>query len=119
MSSVPDNNIIILKEQLEKLYEGKNIKAHNVLQLTRQAMVIAADFKHLSGSEKKELVMDTINIMIDDIASAIGSEEDSSEIELLKFIVGDVAPAVIDDLFSAFKGDFTFKRSKRKFCPCI
>lgn len=113
MSLVTGNDIQNLKEHLKLTLQGRDIKATNVLQLTRQAMEVAANYKHLSGFDKKELVMDTINIMVEE------TKKENDERKLLNFVINEVGPPVIDDLVSAFKGDFTFKKSQQNFCPCF
>lgn len=106
-----DKNYLLLdlKEKILDSFPWKNIDSQNVLQVTRQAMVFAADYKHLSGKQKKALVLQAVHELVDEV---------SSDSDIVKLIVAELAPAVIDDLFRAFKGDFTFEKSKRKFCPC-
>ena len=102
-----------LKDQLEKIIDVKNINASNILQVARTGMELVSNVKNLSGTGKKQLLMKSINLVIDDVPISSDSQD------LIKFIFNIVAPPVIDDLVSASKVDFKFKQSKKTFCPCI
>ena len=106
IETVDETVISDLKDQLEKIIDVKNINASNILQVARTGMELVSNVKNLSGTGKKQLLMKSINLVIDDVPVSSDSQD------LIKFIFIIVAPPVIDDLVSAAKGDFKFKRSK-------
>ena len=106
-------NISILKEKLSNTFNKKDISSENILQVTRTGMEIVSNFNNIKGSQKKFVVISAVNLIIDELPV-------NDEIkEVIKYILNKIGPPVIDDLISAFKGDFTFKRSTKTFCPCI
>ena len=113
IETVDETVVSDLKDQLEKIIDVKNINASNILQVARTGMELVSNVKNLSGTGKKQLLMKSINLVIDDVPISSDSQD------LIKFIFNIVAPPVIDDLVSASKGDFKFKQSKKTFCPCI
>ena len=106
-------NISILKEKLSNTFNKKDISSENILQVTRTGMEIVSNFNDIKGSQKKFVVISAVNLIIDDLPV------DEEIKEVIKYILNKIGPPVIDDLISAFKGDFTFKRSTKTFCPCI
>ena len=76
-------------------------------------MEIVGDFNNIKGSQKKFIVISAVNLIIDELPIS----DDIKEV--IKFVLNKIGPPVIDDLISAFKGDFTFKRTTKTLCPCI
>ena len=113
IETVDETVVSDLKDQLEKIIDVKNINASNILQVARTGMELVSNVNNLSGAGKKQLLIKSINLVIDDVPVSSDSQD------LIKFIFNIVAPPVIDDLVSASKGDFKFKQSKKTFCPCI
>ena len=106
-------NISILKEKLSNTFNKKDISSENILQVTRAGMEIVSNFNDIKGSQKKFVVISAVNLIIDELPV------DDEIKEVIKYVLNKIGPPVIDDLISAFKGDFTFKRSTKTFCPCI
>ena len=113
IETVDETVVSDLKDQLEKIIDVKNINASNILQVARTGMELVSNVNNLSGAGKKQLLIKSVNLVIDDVPVSSDSQD------LIKFIFNIIAPPVIDDLVSAAKGDFKFKRSKKTFCPCI
>ena len=106
-------NILIVKDKLNITFNKKDISSENILQVARTGMEIVGNFNDIKGSQKKFVVISAVNLIIDELPI------DDDIKEVIKFILNKIGPPVIDDLISAFKGDFTFKRSTKTFCPCI
>ena len=106
-------NISTLKEKLSNTFNKKDISSENILQVTRAGMEIVSNFNDIKGSQKKFVVISAVNLIIDELPV------DEEIKEVIKYVLNKIGPPVIDDLISAFKGDFTFKKSTKTFCPCI
>ena len=102
-----------LKDKIENMIDKKNINVSNILQVTRTGMELVSNITNLNGNKKKKLVIESVNLIIDELPV------DENIQALISFVFNSIAPTIIDDLISASKGDFKFKKSKKVFCPCF
>lgn len=99
-----------LKNMLKKMFKDKDIDASNILEVVKQGMIIVAGSIHLSGKEKKQLLIKSISLLIDELPI------DENARDIIIFVFEMSAPSVIDDLIAAAKGDFKFKETKKNIC---
>ena len=108
------NNPLILSKKIENVFlsDHNEIDQKNILSVATTAMQLVAN-EDLKGHEKKKLVIESIQLLI----STLPLSDDAKNFILNLFNTG--ADALIEDLYAVYRGDFEFKRSKKKFCPCI
>ena len=108
------NNPLVLSKKIHNSFVGEaeeEVSPSNILQVVRKGMELVGEVK-LKGHEKKILLLNSIETLVDNLPVADGVKD------LINIIVSNAASAVIEDLIMASNGDFKFKNSK-KFCPCL
>lgn len=101
-----DDDIFDLYEQLEQIVKTKQINAINLIEITIDLMKIVEDVKDISGKQKKDLIIETLEKFINEKVS------DEKEREELLFIVKNVVPSVIDTVVSIDLGELSVKFNK-------
>ena len=101
-----DDDIFDLYEQLEQIVKTKQINAINLIEITIDLMKIVEDVKGISGKQKKDLIIETLEKFINEKVS------DEKEREELLFIVKNVVPSVIDTVVSIDLGELSVKFNK-------
>ena len=101
-----DDDIFDLYEQLEQIAKTKQINAVNLIEITIDLMKIVEDVKGISGKQKKYLIIETLEKIINEKVS------DEKEYEELLFIVKNVVPSVIDTVVSVDLGELSVKFNK-------
>lgn len=91
-------NLEKLVEQTEKTLSGES----SPVTMCITAMKIVETFPNLKGSEKKQLVLDCVKILL----QKIGANE----------IVLEILPMVIDNLISIEKGELVIGNEKIETC---
>ena len=109
--SLVDAKIIItIYNECSKLIVLHSLNLETLPIIITHLMVIVSNYVKLSGIEKKELVIITINI-------AIECMPDSEEKNILK-LGSSIIPNTIDLLVSVSKKRFIFKKYKKIFFCC-
>lgn len=113
---------LIMKTDLQELYnnlksiisEDLVVNSTSVVRLCWIAMELAEKNIHLSGSQKKDLVLFLLNSLVDDKVEVV------TEKLLLKQIINRVVPALIDTIVDVDKRKMKLKSNKLKrfFCSC-
>lgn len=101
-----DDDIFDLYEQLEQIVKTKQINPINLIEITIDLMKIVEDVKGISGKQKKDLIIETLEKFINEKVS------DEKEREELLFIVKNVVPSVIDTVVSIDLGELSVKFNK-------
>ena len=95
---------------VNQLKSGYNLNENNVIDYVMRVMNLVEMNNKLSGFEKKAVVIDVVNKLIDE--QNLSPESKTS----LKFIVYVVVPNVIEAVVSATKGNTNINKLVGKKC---
>jgi len=105
-----DINVVHSTTATEKLYEelkeilvGAKLNASNLTVILVNLMKIVERYPKLTGSQKKEVILDAINMLIDD------QNDNVEDTEILKLLVKMTLPNLIDTLVSIDRKQLTIK----------
>jgi len=98
-------------DHVKIMMKGQEMKPADVLKVTSSLMELVANFKGLTGEQKKQLVEDAVKSYV----AQFEGEEDSA----LATIFAQVLPTAIDLLVDAAKGKYKYKYVKKIFRCCF
>ena len=116
-----------MEKQTREIYErvktiirrDRGITLENVMAILVKSMELVEKIPGLDGKQKKEIVMEVLFLILQDIP-LLDSEEKLMIIEIAR---SKLAEQIVDLLAGAAKGVYRInesriKRFKRKICPC-
>jgi hypothetical protein len=111
-----------LKELALKVVSHKQWDAPLMISLGGSLAVEANKIASLSGSQKKQLVLDVVkDVMIESVGAS--TAESAEKLKQLNFVVESVLPASLDLAVAAARGEFDLKKAKRScfaaFLSCL
>ena len=120
MAIVNDNNLNnIILSALEDLYKYAksvinvhNMSSSSLIYLMSKLIQVAEQYKSFTGYQKKMLVLDTINKVINE------NVDDEIEKEDLLLLVTGILPTVVDTIVSAINGELNFSKLVSTNCLC-
>ena len=92
-----------------KIY-GKRITNSNIVIITSQLIRVVEEYKTLTGSQKKMLVINTIKRLVNETVS-----NNDEKIALL-LVIDNTIPYMIDGFVDAINGNIKFDNKKAKSC---
>lgn len=107
----PEQNSFLIKieqmvEYIKSTLGDNKITATNIIIITTNLMHIVEQYKDLTGSQKKMLILDTLKKVINQNVS------DAQERISLMMIVDMTLPHVLDTLVTAINGGLKFEKDK-------
>lgn len=107
----PEQNSFLIKieqmvEYIKSTLGDNKITATNIIIITTNLMHIVEQYKDLTGSQKKMLILDTLKKVINQNVS------DAQERISLMMIVDMTLPHVLDTLVTAINGELKFEKDK-------
>jgi len=107
----PEPNLFLIKieqmvEYIKSTLGDNKITATNIIIITTNLMHIVEQYKDLTGSQKKMLILDTLKKVINQNVS------DVQERISLMMIVDMTLPLVLDTLVTAINGGLKFEKDK-------
>jgi len=111
VSIKPEINSFLIKIQqltdyIKTTLGDEKITATNIIIISTNLMHIVEQYKDLTGSQKKMLILDTIKKVINQ------NVDDVQERMMLMMIVNMTLPSVLDTLVTAINGDIKFEKTK-------
>ena len=94
---------------VKKIFVDKSVDTANIVNLTVHTMQLVEVIPHLTGGDKKNIVIEVIKLLISD------SPLDDNTKAALDLIVQTTLPILIDTIISASSGDFNFNTIKACF----
>ena len=104
--SIPLTGTERLYEEVKKIIGNKKLNRSNIVVILLSLMQSVENYKNLTGVQKKTLILDTLNNVINDI---IDDEQEAME---LKLLVQLTLPSVIDTFISIDKKKIAIKIKK-------
>ena len=95
-----------LYEELNKILAGAKLNTSNLTVILVNLMQIVETYPKLTGSQKKEVILAAINMLIDD------QNDNVEDAETLKLLVKMTLPNLIDTLVSIDKKQLNIKLKK-------
>ena len=107
----PEQNSFLIKieqmvEYIKSTLGDNKITATNIIIITTNLMHIVEQYKDLTGSQKKMLILDTLKKVINQ------NVNDAQERMSLMMIVDMTLPLVLDTLVTAINGGLKFEKDK-------
>lgn len=93
-------------EEVKKIIGNQKLNRSNIVVILLSLMQSVENYKNLSGIQKKTLILDTLNNVINDIV------DDEQEAMELKLLVQLTLPSVIDTFISIDKKKIVIKIKK-------
>lgn len=113
-NSVDNNNLLATLDELyayaKSIINSKNITPAVMIDLMNRLIQIVEKYKNLTGQQKKMLVVDTLNKIINE------NVNDDMDKQNLMLLINAVLPHVIDSVVSAINGDMKFIKDIHKKC---
>jgi hypothetical protein len=108
-----------LKGIAQQIVTHKQWDAALLVSLAGSLAVEANMLVNLSGSQKKQLVLDVVSAAMTESVTA-STAESAEKLKQLKFVVESVLPASLDLAVAAARGKFDLKKVKRTcFAACM
>lgn len=109
-NSPPTNTLLVKLEEMvfyiKSILGNEKITATNIVIIATSLMNVVEQYKDLTGSQKKMLIIDTIKRVINE------NTNDVEERMALMVIVDFTLPPLIDTLISAINGNLKFEKKK-------
>lgn len=109
-NSSPTNTLLVKLEEMvfyiKSILGNEKITATNIVIIATSLMNVVEQYKDLTGSQKKMLIIDTIKRVINE------NTNDVEERMALMVIVDFTLPPLIDTLISAINGNLKFEKKK-------
>ena len=105
-SSVTENIVKIIYDEVKNLLAGSKLTASNAVTIVVSLMQLIEKYHNLGGSQKKQVILDALNMLIDDNNDNV---EDSAQ---LKILVQVTLPTVIDTIVSVDRKELKIKIKK-------
>ena len=106
----PTNTLLVKLEEMvfyiKSILGNEKITATNIVIIATSLMNVVEQYKDLTGSQKKMLIIDTIKRVINE------NTNDVEERMALMVIVEFTLPPLIDTLISAINGNLKFEKKK-------
>ena len=106
----PTNTLLVKLEEMvfyiKSILGNEKITATNIVIIATSLMNVVEQYKDLTGSQKKMLIIDTIKRVINE------NTNDVEERIALMVIVDFTLPPLIDTLISAINGNLKFEKKK-------
>lgn len=106
----PTNTLLVKLEEMvfyiKSILGNEKITATNIVIIATSLMNVVEQYKDLTGSQKKMLIIDTIKRVINE------NTNDVEERMALMVIVDFTLPPLIDTLISAINGNLKFEKKK-------
>lgn len=102
-TSVPKDIVDKLKATLNTMIQSNGLTSENLLYIITNLMHMTGQYKTLSGTEKKEIVVLLINQVIDE------TDMEKVNKDILKLMMITVVPGAIDTIIDVSKGGYKFK----------
>lgn len=102
-------------EDTKKAFEGETITSSSIITLAVRAMELVEKLPALSGSEKKQVVVQVVKLIIDETEL---SDDDNAKIDV---IIDTTLPLAIDFIVAASRGVLNINGVKsrlKKLCCC-
>ena len=111
-----------LKKIAQEVISHKQLDASLMISLGGSLAVEANTIVHLSGSQKKQLVLDVVRaVMIESVGASTAESEE--KLKQLQFVAESVLPASLDLAVAAARGKLDLKKVKRTcfaaFLSCL
>jgi len=104
--SVPVSAISSIYDELKTIVGSGTVNIANISELLIQIMQLAEGYSDLSGDQKKALVLDALDHLIDD------QIKNTEEAQILKKIVQYALPSVVDIFIGISNGDIKVDAEK-------
>jgi len=107
-----ENELLDILEEIYKYMKiyGNRITNSNIVIITSQLIRVVEEYKTLTGSQKKMLVINTIKKLVNETVS-----NNDEKIELL-LVIDNTIPYMIDGFVDAINGNIKFDKKKAKSC---
>jgi len=111
-----------LKDLAQHLVTHKQWDAALIVSVGGSLAAEANKLVNLSGSQKKQLVLDVVKVVLNESVKA-STAESAEKLKQLVFVVESVLPASLDLAVAAARGKFDLKKTKRTcfaaFVACL
>jgi hypothetical protein len=104
--SVPEMAVNTLYNNLKDIIGNGKISVANITSITINLMQIVDKYKNVKGLEKKKIVLDVLNRIVDDTI------DDKAEEQQLKLLLAISVPVLIDTFIAIDKGELAIKTKK-------
>lgn len=99
--------VVDLAQKIENIFlEDGGINSSNIISISIELMQLVENYKGLTGSKKKDVVIDVINLLL------TTNVRDKNELFVLKEIVDFTIPTIIDTIISIDKKEIRIKLKK-------
>ncbi len=99
-------------EELKSMIVGKDLDLANIVIVASSAMKIVEHIKELDGPQKKQMVVELVNRIVDELVP-----EDKQD--ALKLFIQFTLPTVIDQVIAATKGKMDINVITKKASGCF
>ena len=111
-SQIKQKHLEFIKSYINSVTDTQKIDAKNILILTVKIMEVVKKFPNMTGTQKKELVQESIKNLIEQL------NDDNDNKLSLDMILKNVIPNAIDILVDVSNGKHKFKLINKLFLCC-
>jgi len=109
---VTQEHYLVVMSAIRNSLNGEKLSSVNLVHAVTSAMIATGGFTLLSGKEKKQLVLQSLHMILDEIKLDEGLHD------IVNNLIDIVAPTIIDGLYNSSIGKFNFGVNIQKKC-CI
>jgi hypothetical protein len=109
---ITQEHYLVVMSSIRNSLNGEKLSSINLVHAITSGMISAGAFSLLSGKEKKQLVLQSLHMLVDEF------KFDQSMIDIVNNLIDIVGPTVIDGLYNSSLGSFNFGVLKNNKC-CI
>ena len=109
---VTQEHYLVVMSSIRNALNGEKLSSINIVHAITSGMISAGIFTLLSGKEKKQLVLQSLHMLVDEF------KFDENMNEIINNLIDVIGPTIIDGLFNSNIGKFNFGVAKNNNC-CI
>ena len=109
---ITQEHYLVVMSSIRNSLNGEKLSSINLVNAITSGMISAGVFSLLSGREKKQLVLQSLHMIVDEF------KFDQNMSDIVNNLIDIVGPSIIDGLYNSSLGSFNFGVLKNNKC-CI